>query len=118
MKILLWVNTILEGLAGLLFLFFPGLVPSVPGLEELHLAGGAVLFRMYGVAALTLGIFSAFLLFRLKYYQEVLADGLLLFTLFHGGLTIVLFVFNHDFGPGVIHGVMALAFLTYYLKRP
>ena len=110
------MSTFLEVLAGLLFLFFPGVLAKVPGLDQLPLAEGMVIVGMYGVAALTLGIFSALLLFRLKYYQEVLADGMLLFILFHSGLTIVFFLYSYDFRPGMLHAVMALAFLAFYWK--
>ncbi len=116
MKILLWVNTILESLAGLLFLFMPEMLETVPGFDSLPLTEGMLLVRMYGVAALTLGIFSALLLFRLKYYQAVLVDGLLLFALFHCGLTIILFIYANDFRPGILHGTLALAFLAAFWK--
>lgn len=117
MKILLWINTLLEGLVGLLFLFYPGVQEFIPGLEGLQGQGVSMLISMYGVAALTLALFSAFLLFRLKYYQAVLADGLLLFTLFHAGLAVTQFVYNADVRPGILHGGLALAFMAYYWKQ-
>lgn len=118
MKLLLWINTIVEGLAGLLFLFFPGITKWIRGMEGLADNPAAVmLLNMYGVAALTLGVFSALLLFRLKYYQEVLIDGLSLFALFHTGIAATQFWFNADPRPGVLHGILAASFIYYWLKQ-
>lgn len=117
MKTLLWINLIVEGLAGLLFLFFPGLPEMIPGLNGLAGSGLTMLMKMYGVAALTLAIFSGLLLFRLKYYEAVLTDGLALFTLFHLGIATTQFLYNTDVRPGMVHALLGLAFLWYWIKR-
>lgn len=117
MKTLLWINMIIEGLAGLLFLFFPGLPEFLPGYAAATDDLITLLVKMYGVAALILGVFSGFLLFRLKYIHVALVDGLALFTFFHAGIAAVLFTYSPDFRPGILHGALGLAFLFYWIKN-
>ncbi len=116
MKTLLWINTVIEVLAGLLFLFFPGLPEFLPGWTEAGDELITLLVKMYGVAALILGVFSGFLLFRLKYIQVVLIDGLALFTFFHAGIAGILFIYSPDIRPGILHGTLGLAFLFFWIK--
>ncbi len=106
-----------EGLVGLLFLFYPGAQELIPGLEGAGGSAVTMLIKMYGTAALALALFTGFLLFRLKYYEEVLKDGLALFTFFHAGIAATQFLYNADFRPGVFHAVMAAAFAYFWVKR-
>ncbi len=113
MKILLLLNALIEGGAGLAFLFWPGLDQYIPGLEPD--AGSALLIKMYGVSALCLGIFSLVLWSR-TYALELLLPGLGIFALFHAGLTAVLLLYSPDPRPAVLHGALALGFLTAYFR--
>lgn len=116
MKTLLWINMISEGVVGLLFLFYPGVQELIPGLEGA--TGSAVmLIKMYGTAALALALFTGLLLFRLKYYEEVLKDGLALFTFFHAGIAATQFLYNADIRPGVFHALMGVAFAYFWGRR-
>lgn len=117
MKILLWINMLVEGLVGLLFLFYPGAQELIPGLEGVSGSAVTMLIKMYGTAALALALFTGFLLFRLKYYEEVVKDGLALFTFFHAGIAATQFLYNADIRPGVFHAVLAAAFAFFWVKR-
>ena len=106
-----------EGLVGLLFLLYPGAPELVPGLAEATGSAAIMLIKMYGTAALTLALFTGFLLFRLKDCEEVLKDGLALFTFFHAGIATTQFLYNADIRPGAFHALMAVAFAYFWVRR-
>ncbi len=115
LKYLLLFNAGVEALVGGLFLLAPSRLAALPGLEAFQWEAPSVLplaLGMYGLAALSLGWFSALLAFRNSGYH----DGVALFILFHLGLCAVLFFYAFDWRAGVYHGMMGLAFLLLLLR--
>jgi hypothetical protein len=109
-KYLLFVNAALEGAIGLMFLFYPQVLKSLPGLQLSEGQSGVdMLIRMYGVAALALGLFSL-LLSRQKYNPEALSMGVVVFLVFHIGLSGTQFFHNPDIRPAILHALLAIGF--------
>jgi hypothetical protein len=111
-KYLLFANAALEGVIGLIFIFYPQLIKSLPGLQATAgLDGVTMLINMYGVAAITLALFSI-LLSRQKYNPEALSMGVVVFLVFHIGLATTQFIHNPDFRPAVLHSLLAIGFFS------
>lgn len=117
MRTLLLINAVIEGLAGLLFLFYPGIGDWVPGWPDRLEGSMLMVVKMYGVAALTLGLLSGLLWRQAGRDAGPVIPGLLLFAFFHGGLAATQFLFNADYRPGILHAALALAFAYVFMKQ-
>jgi len=117
MRVLLFINGLIELGAGLVFLFLPGLVPRIPGLMMLEDGFSTrLLLSMYGTAAAVMGIYSLVLL-RHTHRQSLMIGSLFLFALFHTGIALNQFGFNPDVRAGVVHALMAILFWGVYWNR-
>jgi len=116
MKWFVLLNAALEIIAGVVFLFFPQLVPGVNPED----ANSAVLCRMYGAAALALGWYA--LLVFLNFREGPFRGFLKTFIVFHLGVALASFhgvqagldTFN---GPLGLHGLLGLACLIILFTR-
>lgn len=117
MKLFILINAILEIGAGLLFLTAPTLVP---GTEDTSL-DGLVFLRMYGAAALAVGI-TAMMIWRNYERTDLHKVFLTLFGIFHVGVTIANAI---GYASGeenclpviLLHGVLAIITIYFYAKQ-
>lgn len=115
LRILLWVNTVLEGLVGLAFWVYPGVIAWFPEtFGSLDPGAHRLILAMYGTAALSIGLLSGLML-RETWPEGLFSKGLLLFGIFHTGLSIALFAFSQDPRPSMLHLALALAFFWHYI---
>ncbi len=116
MKVILLVNTLIEGLIGILLILSPSIVPlfSEANPVALYAAG------MYGFAALTVSFLSLLLLFNV-HLQGFLSFGLLTLTFFHVGLFIAQvkapLPLDETGAPMALHGILAVLFLIFYWRE-
>lgn len=116
MKITTIINAVLEILAGLGMLFA---APSLPGMES----GGpeAILMaRMYGAAALSVGLYSLLVLQKLN-IKSVVHIFTRTMVVFHLGVgivnTLAVNAGNENALPvAIVHGLMGLAFLYFVVQ--
>ena len=112
---ILLLNTLVEGLAGLLFLFYPGAPELIPGFSDGTGASYILLMKMYGVAALFLAALSGVAYFKRDHreLQQIIA-GLL--ALFHFALAIVLTYYHPDTRAMLLHFLLGIFLGGQYVK--
>jgi len=117
MRILLLINGLIELGAGLVFLFLPQIVPSIPGLTSVgEGADVRLLLSMYGTSAAVMGIYSLVLL-RHMHRQSLMIGSLFLFALFHTAIALNQFLANPDIRAGIVHLLLGLVFWGVYWNR-
>lgn len=116
MKWFVLINAILEIVAGLVFMFMPGLIPGFESADEqTH-----VVCRMYGAAALALGWYA--LLVFLHFAEGPFRGFLKTFTVFHLGVALANFQgyragLEDSVGALGLHGVLGVICLILLLTR-
>jgi hypothetical protein len=119
-KIVLLINGLMEGSFGITLLISPFKIYQ--SLKAVSPTGGSLLLapRMYGLAALCLGLFSLLLLLRKK-ESDFLGMGYLIFAIFHCGMFLVQLADNPAWTYAspihVILGPIFLILFTYKLKK-
>ena len=116
MALVLALNTIIEGLVGLTFLFHPEPGDFIPGFGDGDGTAYILLMKMYGVAALLAAAFSGVTYFA-REYRVLVMTTLGLLGLFHAGLSTVSFLYHPDPRAGVLHFLLFLFFATTYIQR-
>lgn len=116
MKWFVLLNAIIEIAAGLIFMFMPGLIP---GFETAD-AQSHLVCRMYGAAALALGLYA--LMVFLHFAEGPLRGFLKTFTIFHLGVALANFQgfragLEDSAGALGLHGVLGVICLILLLKR-
>lgn len=116
MALVLALNTIIEGIVGLIFLFHPNPGDFVPGFGDGNGSAYILLMKMYGVAALFAAALSGVTYFA-REYRVLVMSSLGLLGLFHAGLSAVSFLYHPDPRAGVLHFLLFLFFATTYIQR-
>lgn len=116
MKLVLWLNTIVEGLTAFFFLFYPGVREMLPGFGMSENTGTVMLTKMYGVAALIMALISLVAWYSREHRVMVLSSlGLL--ALFHIGIAITQVIYNPDPRASLLHFLLALVLSAVYVQR-
>lgn len=114
-RIFLLIHAIMEITAGIIFIFYPSVIPVFASTNSQV----TYLTNMYGIAALTIG-FMSFQVWRKFYEEEVLKTGLLVFALFHTGISLTQWINPvlkpEMIGAGVLHSALAILFGMMYRK--
>lgn len=114
MTILFFLNILFEGLAGLGLIIVPEMM--IESSDTLSVSWA----RTYGVAALIMAILNILILQK-RNEVVVLRVGLLIFVLFHIGISIAQgLAAIQGLSPlpvPILHGILAIAFLFFYLKK-
>ena len=116
MALVLALNTIIEGIVGLIFLFHPTAGDFVPGFGDGNGPAYILLLKMYGVAALFSAALSGVTYFA-REYRVLVLSSLGLLGLFHAGLSVVSFLYHPDPRAGVLHFLLFLFFAATYIQR-
>src|SRR4030042_4094706 len=114
---MLFVNGLMETYFGIFLFIAPDKIYQT--LKAVAPSGGSVLVpRMYGMAALCLGLFSLGLLLRKK-ETDFLSTGFLIFGIFHCGMFLVQLADNPNWTyGGPIHLILGPIFLIlFFMKR-
>jgi hypothetical protein len=117
MKLFVFVNAIIEILAGLILFFVPTIVP-----DYANASGDTLTFiNMYGAAAMVMGLIA---LLIWKNYESIVMQDLFVkaFSLFHAGVAIANLKgfsrgLEHDLGPAILHGILALITLYFLFSK-
>ena len=115
MRLILLLNTVVEGLIGFLFLFYPSVTDLFAGMGDAEGNGMDMLVHMYGVAALTMALLSAIAYFS-RHSQVLLLTVAGLLAVFHTGITFTQFVYSPDWRGAMLHLIMAVLFLYAYVR--
>lgn len=112
----LLLNTLIEGLVGLLFLFYPGAPELVPGFADGAGASYVLLMKMYGWAALFLAALSA-----VGYYQRNVRPVVMTITGmlagFHLGLALILSIHHPDHRAFLLHFLLGIFLAGRFLQK-
>ncbi len=112
----LLLHTLIEGIAGLLFLFYPGTPELVPGFGSATGDSYGLLLKMYGLAALFLAALSL-----LAYLRRSVREVYLLVTAslsaFHFGMAIIQAFYNPDSRGMLLHFLLAIFLAARYVAR-
>lgn len=117
MKPFVLLSAVIEIIAGIIFLFFPRLIPDFAQAS----AGHVGLIRMYGAAALALGFF-AFQVWQHMRSQVMQNAFLQTYLIFNVGVAVAIYtcyvagVFS-DLGGTILHTVLALVTAFFYFKK-
>jgi len=117
MKTFILINAILETLAGITFLFMPTLAP---GTEDTS-ADGLIFLRMYGGAALAVGI-AAFIMWQNYESADMRKIFVTLFSIFHTGVASANAI-GYNSGEEsclpvlILHGVLAIISIYFFTKH-
>ena len=113
---ILLLHSLIEGLIGLLFLFYPGAPELVPGFGEGTGASFDLLMKMYGLAAVLLAGLSL-----IGWFKRTVAPVYLLVTgslaAFHFGMSIVQAFYHPDPRAMLLHFLLALFLAARYVGR-
>jgi len=112
----LLLNTLIEGLIGLLFLFYPGAPELVPGFADATGASYVLLMKMYGWAAIFLAALSA-VGFLQRHVRPVVMTITGMLAGFHLGLTVVLAIYHPDQRAMLLHFLLGIFLTGRYLQR-
>ncbi len=112
---ILLLNTLVEGIAGLLFLFYPGAPELIPGFGDGVGSSYVLLMKMYGVAALFLAVLSTIGYLRRdnRELRQIISGSL---ALFHFGLAIVLTFYHPDTRAMLLHFLLGIFLAGQYVK--
>lgn len=113
---ILLLNTLVEGLAGLLFLFYPGASEVIPGFDDGTGNSYVLLMKMYGVAALFLAALSGVGYLK-RDNRELVQTISGLLALFHFGLAIVLTYYHPDTRAMLLHFLLGIFLGGEYVKN-
>lgn len=112
---ILLLNTLVEGLIGLLFLFYPGAPELVPGFADGSGPSYGLLMKMYGWAALFVaGLSLAGYLQRGVRPVVMNVTGML--TGFHLGLAVILTVYHPDSRAMLLHFLLGIFMAGRFLQ--
>ncbi|MBC6995840.1 hypothetical protein QWY85_17505 [Neolewinella lacunae] len=103
----LLLHTLIEGLIGLLFLFFPAWVQRLPGLGAGSGESFLLVTKMYGLAALLLALLS-FLAWRKSASPQFVLTITGLLTAFHLGMALVQGLYNPDVRAMLSHFLLVV----------
>jgi cell shape-determining protein MreD len=118
MKNILFINGIIEGLAGFVLIFRPQLLLShaQPDIQ------GVIVAKLYGIIALCFGITSYLLSKIFNYHTDVFKRIVLVVIAFHFAVGMFMYgvyqqnITSHP-GASLLHTVIAVVFLMIYLKN-
>ncbi|MFZ1526270.1 MAG: hypothetical protein WAT22_15725 [Saprospiraceae bacterium] len=118
MKNILFINGIIEGLAGFVLIFRPQMLLSNAQPE----IQGVIVAKLYGVIALSFGIMSYLLSKIFHYHSDVFKKIVLIVIAFHFAVGMFMYgVYQQNITPhpgaSVLHTVIAVVFLMIYLKN-
>ena len=116
MKLVLWLNTIVEGMIAFLFLFYDEVRDLLPGFGMAEGPGVVMLTKMYGVAALIMSIWSLVAYYS-RDHRVLLMTTLGLLALFHTGIAITQLIYNPDPRASLLHFLMALFLSAIYVQQ-
>lgn len=116
MKWFVLLNAVIEIIAGLVFMFMPGLIPGFESAD----AQTHVVCRMYGGAALALGFYA--LMVFLRFAEGPLRGFLKTFTVFHLGVALanlhgVQAGLDDSIGALGLHGLLGIICLFLMVTR-
>ncbi|MEM9258116.1 MAG: hypothetical protein AAGA62_00635 [Bacteroidota bacterium] len=112
----LLLNTLIEGIVAILFLFYPGAADLVPGFAEAEGPSYVLLMKMYGLAALLLAGLSLLGWFKRK-DRELLLSITGILTLFHLGMAIIQAGYNPDSRAMLLHFLLAIFLGGQYVQQ-
>lgn len=112
----LLLNTLIEGIIAILFLFYPGATDLVPGFAEAEGPSYVLLIKMYGLAALLLSGLSLIGWFK-RANQELLLSITGILTLFHLGMAIIQAGYNGDSRAMLLHFLLAIYLGGQYVQQ-
>lgn len=113
---ILLLHTLVEGIIGLLFLFYPAAGALVPGFAAGEGDSYVLLMKMYGVAALFLAGISLLAYVR-KDNTTIFLFVTLTLSVFHYVMIIVQTVYNFDQRGALLHFLLAIFLTAQYLGR-
>lgn len=113
---ILLLHTLIEGLAGLIFLFYPDAANFVPGFADGEGQSFLMLMKMYGLAALLLAGLSLTGWFQRENRSVLLIISALL-AAFHLGMTIVQAIYNPVPQAMLLHFMLFLFLSGQYIKE-
>jgi ABC-type Mn2+/Zn2+ transport system permease subunit len=114
--LILLLHTLIEGLAGLVFLFVPEVANLLPGFEQIDSPTSLMLLRMYGLAALLLAGLSLVAYLR-KRNRELLLVITGLLAAFHFAMAVVLAISNPDHRAMLFHFLLGLFIAGTYVRE-
>lgn len=115
MRLFILITGIIEILAGLVFFLAPSLIPEFSGASELS----STLARMYGAAALSIGLFSM-LFWKANDHTAIkkyFLPTIILFNLLVAVACVLGYLLS-TMNPGAIalHGLNTLVFILFYFR--
>ena len=113
---ILLLHTLIEGIIGLLFLFYPAAGELVPGFAAGEGDSYVLLMKMYGVAALFLAGTSLLAYVR-KENTTIFLFVTLTLSVFHYAMTLVQTIYNVDQRGALLHFLLAIFLTAQYLGR-
>lgn len=113
---ILLLNTLVEGLVGLLFLFYPGAPELVPGFADGTGASYVLVMKMYGWAAIFLATLSAVGYFQ-RHVRPVVLTITGMLAGFHLGLAVILTIYHPDQRAMLLHFLLGIFMMGRYLQR-
>ncbi len=113
---ILLLHTLIEGIVGLLFLFYPGVGDLVPGFGTSEGASFELLLRMHGLAALFLSGLSLYAYLKRTHTPTFLLVTLSL-AIYHFAMILVQTLYNPDQRAALLHFLLAIFLTGRYLGR-
>lgn len=114
--LILLLHTLIEGIVGFLFLFYPNAGDLIPGFGQAEGSSADLLMNMYGLSALFLSVLSL-----IAYYSR--ANRVLLLTVsgtlagFHFGMAIIQAFGNPDYRAMLTHFLLGLFLAGLYVQE-
>ncbi len=113
---ILLLHTLIEGIVGLLFLFYPGVGELVPGFGTSGGPSFVLLLKMYGLSALLLAALSLYA-YQRQADNRIFLPVTLSLAVFHYGMIGVQTLYNPDSRAALLHFLLAIFLTGQYLGR-
>ena len=111
MKILLFLNFLVEVGVGIALIANPSMFPGfeATGIDTL-------LATMYGGGAIALGVLGLMTMIN-SHVHEALIGGLLTLAIFHTCVAVVNYLHSPDLNVAILHSVFAAGFIFFYFRE-
>lgn len=117
MRLILALHILIEGLIGLLLLFYPGVIDFLPGFADAEGNSYQMLLKMYGLAALFLAAIGGLALWKSRRDAPTAFLLVLLLSSYHFAMALVQFGYNPDTRAALLHFLMGIFLAAIFARR-
>lgn len=117
MRFIIGLHIFIEGIIGLLLLFYPAVANLLPGFADAAGDSYQMLLKMYGLAALFLAAIGGLALWKSHSDAPTAFLLVLLLSSYHFAMALVQFGYNPDTRAALLHFLLGIFLAAIFVRR-